>query len=703
MSNIGTIGYTGSALAYLIFSVILLTSWKGKSQGGWLLVATIISVAWAGLAAYYAGFDIDNSRLVAFFELLRNGAWFAFLFVLIPMQFKRHQLPWRPIKFSLALGYIILVIIGLLLVYEVSTGTDASKGVLFETRLFFSVVIAIIGLILVEQLFRNATAQQRWSLKFLCLGIGGLFTFDFYLYANALLVKEIDHEIWAARGFINVIVVPLIAVSAARNPQWSLDVFVSREFVFYTSTLMGAGIFLIAMAAGGYYIRLYGGTWGGVAQLIFLFGAAMVLAMLLFSGQARAQLRVFLNKHFFNYRYDYREEWLRFINTLSGQSLHEHLRERVILAVAEIVESPGGMLWQKQENNQYQLMVTLNISFDNYEINTADNSSLINFLQTKQWVVNLDDYRRDASEYDNIELPQWLANNPQLWLIVPLLQESDLLGFIVLAKGRAKMTINWEDRDLLKTTGRQAANYLALLDANEALIDARQFEAFNRLSAYVVHDLKNVSAQLALVVKNAEKHRNNPEFMDDALNTVENAVSKMTRMLSQLRKGRTGFEANEEKTVSRISLNQVIETAIAHRQADNPRPHLEFAEPNLYIQANEDRMLSVMEHLIQNAQEATDNDGFVKLFLISRGEYAIVSIEDNGSGMDAEFIKSRLFKPFDTTKGNAGMGIGVYESREFVLSLGGRMNVTSDVNKGTKFELYLKLDDQIHADVQQNQ
>jgi putative PEP-CTERM system histidine kinase len=687
MTNIGAISYISCAIAFFILSVILVISWRGKPQGGALLVAAVLSVIWAIVASYEATTGHPEGIFLAVTELLRDAGWLAFLFVVLFNQVSKSS--FRYSLYGLAVISAVLVgIVGLLLAYVTFSDRHLPTGLAYDLRVFCHVAIGVVGLVLVEQLFRNASVSQRWSLKFLCLGVGGLFAFDFYLYADALLLNELDTNIWIARGFINVIVVPLIVVSAARNPDWSLDVFVSRQFVFHTTTLMGAGVYLIAMGIGGYYIRAYGGTWGTVAQVIFLFGAVVVLALLLFSGQMRAWIRVFLSKHFFNYRYDYREEWLRFTNALSVKGAEDQVRNSVISAVAETVESPGGLLWLQRGEDNYELVAVINIPVDESEVVANDNDSLVNFMREKHWVIDIDDYHDEPAIYEGLHLPNWLRELTQAWLVVPLLQQNKLFGFIVLARPRVKMSINWENRDLLKTTGRQAANYLALFDANQALVDAKQFDAFNRLSAYVVHDLKNITAQLSLVVKNAEKHKNNSEFIDDAFLTVDNAVKKMNRMLGQLRKERAG--ANSEKDLSRVNLFNVVEKVIAHRQIDYPKPELVSSKQDILVVADHDRLSAVIEHLVHNAQEATPDDGFVKVQLSTDECFAIIEIEDNGCGMDDQFIRNRLYRPFDTTKGNAGMGIGVY----------GKIEVRSTVDQGTAFKISLKLADLHSKDLQ---
>lgn len=243
--------------------------------------------------------------------------------------------------------------------------------------------MAIIGVILIEQFYRNTPIENRWGIKFICLGIGGVFIYDFYLYSDALLFRSVNVDIWAARGGINALIVPLIAISAARNPRWAVGIAVSRHILFYSTALFGTAIYLLVMAVAGYYLRFSGGSWGTVLQMTFLFGAVILLIGILFSGTIRSWLKVFISKHFFSYEYDYREEWLRFTRTLS-EGGHD-LRERVIEALAQLVESPGGGLWLNREADNFELTTHWNIAVTNQS--EAVNSPFCQFLENKEWVV----------------------------------------------------------------------------------------------------------------------------------------------------------------------------------------------------------------------------------------------------------------------------------------------------------------------------
>jgi putative PEP-CTERM system histidine kinase len=236
--------------------------------------------------------------------------------------------------------------------------------------------------------------------------------------------------------------------------------------------------------------------------------------------------------------------------------------------------------------------------------------------------------------------------------------------------------------DLLKTAARQAATFLGQMQATEALLEARKFDAFNRMSAFVVHDLKNIVAQLSLMLKNAERHRDNPEFQKDMRMTVEHSVDRMKQLMMQLREGTTPVDAP-----SGIDLAAVVDRI--QRAKANQQPGVELrVESNVVAQGHVDRLERVIGHLVQNAIDATGDDGRVWVRLAKLNGLAMIEVGDTGRGMTPEFVRDRLFKPFQTTKAT-GMGIGAYESFQYVQELGGRVEVDSTPEAGTQVRLLL--------------
>jgi putative PEP-CTERM system histidine kinase len=254
----------------------------------------------------------------------------------------------------------------------------------------------------------------------------------------------------------------------------------------------------------------------------------------------------------------------------------------------------------------------------------------------------------------------------------------------VLQQSRSPVNLNWEVIDLLKIAGVQAASYLAQQEAASALLVARQFESFNRMSTFVVHDLKNLVSQLSLMVANAEKHRDNPEFQRDMLETVELSVQKMKLMLQKL-----GRSANTESP-GPLAIGDVVQQVVKNKRGFEPHPVLRIRAPGLLVLADRERLERVLGHLVQNAIEATPREGEVAIEVTRREDQAVVSIRDTGIGMDEEFIRERLFRPFESTKA-AGMGIGAFESREYIQELGGRLDISSTPQRGTNFDVILPL------------
>ena len=685
MLEFGVFGYSSAALAFLTLVLLLLTSWRGKTQGGMLLLAALITSIWAAVLAIQAAYQVVPVGVIWAVEVLRSLAWLIFLMRLALPAVDQQSTYTRSLKIArtLVISLCILLIIPfddlVLLKAEIPYFEIG-----FDLRFLGQVLLALCGVLFVEQLFRNTPADERWGIKYLCLGLGGVFVYDFYLFSDALLFRRIDGDIWYARGAANALIVPLIVVASARNPQWSVNLFVSRRMVFHTTSLFGAGLYMLLMAVAGYYIKLYGGDWGTILQITFIFAAGVALLAIFFSGSLRAKVKVFLNKHFFNYRYDYREEWLRLIKVVSGEEGGRPLQERAILALGGIVESPGGLLWLREDTGTYSNVACWNLPGVGID-GSSGLESLMVFFERQQWVINLEEYLDDPAFYTDLELPEWLLKLEQAWLLVPLFHDAKLEGFVLLATPRAKHSLNWENMDLLKTAGCQIASYLALNRAATALAEAQQFEGFNRLSAFVIHDLKNLIAQLSLVTKNAVRHKNNPEFIDDAMLTIENSVAKMSRLMAQMRSAMPGDSR------SQIELNAMLRELVLERSSQNPVPVFKESTEEVMICADRDRMGAIFGHVIQNAQDATSSAGSVEVKLYTKSEQAIVEVCDTGVGMDDAFIRERLFRPFDSTKGLTGMGIGAYECREFVNAVGGQVHVTSAPGVGTTFTMMLPL------------
>ena len=655
--------------------------WRGQLDLFLYLVAALFTTLWASASLLQFSSLAVGGHIANSLDLIRNIAWIVFIFhILRNISVTNYPTLINNSKFALTLFLAGLLISASTLYVDALPIDSQVYTYTLYTHGIGHIVLLLSGLTLLKACIRYQ-AMRNLSL-ILCI----FFLVDIIYYCS-LYFTQANELLLSTRALLTALICLALFIITPRV-NWSRSVCVSHHtanrFVLFALTL----IYVIASTFLIYFVQQHSQQWGPLALTITSIAAALLFVSVFSSERRRSQLRVFFNKHFFNYKYDYRDEWLRFIRTLSKGGAGAHLLETVIDALSQIVHSRGGMLWLHSDDGTYDLAAAQNI-LSPEQIREPQNSSLILFLKQWQWIINIEEYKHDPDLYQDLELPNWILDNPKVWLVVPLMQDIELLGFVVIPHPVVKHNINWEDHDLLKTAGRQAATHLAQLMTVQALVEAREFQAFSKLSAFVIHDLKNLVAQLSLVVNNASKHKHNPEFMEDAIKTVDHSVSKMNRLLSQLRQGRPVTSSKNQN--KRVNLNSLISAVIEERHTQQPQPNYQTKRTNIHVAANYDQLSAVFEHLIQNAQEATPPDGWVNVSLQILNNTAIVEISDNGCGMDLAFIRNRLFRPFDSTKGQGGMGIGVYESRDYIRELKGDIQVKSSPGKGAIFSISLPL------------
>ncbi len=642
-------------------------------------IAVVASVVWMAFVVY----SLTNPSLYTadtfVFETVRNGAWFFFLSILISRQLYTGKYTFlRESKIAVLLCVWVIFVFAVELSPQLLDLTKYYIG--RDIRLFAHLSFAIIGLVLLEQLYRSVDKDQRWAIKYLCLGLVAMFAYDFLIYSKSLLFGQLDFILWDSRGLINALCAPLLAISFSRLQDGKKQVTISRTIVVHTSVLFGTGIYMVLMSLAGFYIKNFGGSWGGIIQTFFIFLATILLMIAFLSGTIRAYIKVFFNKHFFQHRYDYREEWIKLSREIACLQSLGDLTQFVIKTLANLVGSAGGGLWVRNEKGEFYLADERSMGFISDTIFQQDHA-LITFLNDKQWVIDFYEFNNNPEMYDDVDLSEWLVHK-NIWIIVPLLQHSKVVAFVVLSQPLVKRQLNYEDHDLLKTVGMQLANALVLSKVSDDLSRSRQFEAYSRFSAFLVHDLKNLVAQVSMIVRNAEQHKRNPEFIDDAIDTLENVVNKIEHLLAQLQKGQV-----KTKQKSAINIPDILADIVLQQAGNLPKLSIECALKECLVLADKLQFIAILGHLVQNAQDATPDQGVVKIIVNSDQSNALIDIIDTGCGMDQKFIIERLFKPFDTTKGNAGMGIGVYEAREYILSQGGDISVKSELGVGTVFNI----------------
>jgi putative PEP-CTERM system histidine kinase len=354
-----------------------------------------------------------------------------------------------------------------------------------------------------------------------------------------------------------------------------------------------------------------------------------------------------------------------------------------------MIESRGGRLWTQDDAGVWRVRAQLN---SGHAPDLQADDPLAHFLGQSGWIMDIDAWRDGRRPEGAPVIPHWLKADPEAWVMMAISVQSSPVALVQLQSPLAPIPIDWETRDLLKAAGQQAAGLLRMEQVLESLVQARQFESFNRMSAFVVHDLKNLVAQLGLMLRNADRHRDNPEFQADMLDTVANAQQRMQSMLLQLRAGTQPIEAAHP-----IDLDACLKRVVTERSWPEPGPQLDLrthedrrTDPSAgpKILGHPERLERVVGHLIQNGIDASPSTASVRIIRRMDLNQVVIEVMDQGCGMTEQFIEQELFRPFRSTKAH-GMGIGAFESREYIREIGGDLSVRSLPDRGTSFEIRL--------------
>ena len=658
------------ALAYGFLSVLILARQprgtpSGRRTGLWLAAACLATALWSGSVALLWG--SSHMDIAAWLELARLVAWYGFI---LHLYRQTVTAPKQMMQAFTTMGLLALLLVGGLPLMDALMHRQAAAFVAIGPviRLCF----AVSSVLLLENLYFNTPPDARWHINLLCIGLGGLFLYDILLYSDALLFRRLSLPLFAGRAPATVVAAPLIALAAARARRWKIDIQVSRDVVFHSFTLIAAGVFLVSIAVTGEIVRRGGSEWGYVAEVTMIFAGLLAVAVLLTSGSVRSRLRILFVDNFFSTRYDYRREWMRCIDTLTAPEAYVGLHKRAIQAVAQVVDSPAGALFVRApEDVAFQWAGSWNLPAVTEPIPPGD--ALVPLFRDGDWIVVLDD------------APQarvGIAELPRAWLAVPLNHFGNLIGFVVVAESRAQFKLEREAYDLLRVVGREVASRVAEQRAAQILDQTRQLREYSQRFAFVIHDIKNVSGQLSMLLTNAEVHADNPEFQRDMLVTVRASVGKITRLLTRLQADR------QERNHTLVApLEHVKSVAEACRIARSAQVRLQDDGGNAGVAIDPEALDAVLTHLLNNAVEASGGEP-VTVGLRHENMSVVIDIADRGPGMAPEFVRDELFRPFSTTKGD-GHGIGAFQARQLIRDAGGDLLVLSHMGEGTIMRLLL--------------
>ena len=681
-----TVGVVLDLTAAIALVSLAIWLWAHRDRfgdaGGAILAGLFVTAGWC-LAVASAASSGSSVFFPSVAESARNLAWLFVIYRLFASDGRHASVaPIRPVIFALA--FVELLHLG---VDHGLARAGLDREILriaFEFNVLFRLLVTVGGLVLVHNLYAGAPRDVRSGLRWPASGLAVLWAFDLNLYTIAYLAARWPTEIAAFRGLATLALTACFALAATRNHE-ALRLRPSRAVTFQTFSLLVIGFYLVAMVAVAQWLSYAGGDFARLIELAFLTLASAVALVVLPSRRVRGWLKVILAKHFFQHRYDYREEWLRFTRTIGGGAQAAlPLGERVVRSVADVFESPAGLLLTPGEQGDLTLAARWN--WPEIEVPAmAYPASALGRFERAAFIADLDEARAgQAATGSDLEVPRWLLADGRAWALIPLVHYERLVGMVVLARPQLVRKFDWEDFDLLRVIGQQVASYLAEHASQEALAESSRFEDFHRRIAFVMHDIKNLASQFSLLARNAELHADKPAFRADMLVTLRNSSEKLNALIARLsRYGTGGIERLEEVSAAEV-LTTVMERFRANRQVVLGESH------EVAVTANRHSLEQVLVHLVQNGVDASRPDTPVFLSLSVDGPDACFEVLDSGCGMSPEFVRNRLFKPFVSTK-SGGFGIGAFEARELVRGMRGRLEVSSREGLGSRFVVRVPL------------
>ncbi|OYY91761.1 MAG: histidine kinase [Sphingomonas sp. 28-66-16] len=666
----------GHALAALLFGVLALSQLRHAADALprlTFVVALGSTTLWA-LAVAGIGAN-DLTTLLA--ESLRNLAWLSFMFALV----RRDDRSAMGNAIGVVFGVVALIVLaggGLAMIAALLPAADTAAMV--RAAMVLRMMVAVSALLLVHHLYAAVAPKARGGILLVVLALGGMWTIDLLLYAVGYAGSSATVALTAARGIAMALLVPVFALAVHRNGDWTLQL--SRTVAYQSFTLAAIALYALTMAFATSMIGAIGGLDVRIVQTAFVFGSTAALLGIVSTPWLRAWAKVKLAKHFFSHRYDYRAEWLRFTETLGkpGDGAAP-LEERIVKAVADLTDSPGGLLLVPEGAGLGQGAAW---NWDMRDLPAqGGEAGLARYLESTGRIVELDAVRGDSADPEEAtHMPLWMLDHASAWVLVPLVHFGKLVGAILLARPAIDRRPDWEDLDLLRIAGRQVASYLAEARVHAALSEAQRFDEFNRRFAFIMHDIKNLVSQLSLVARNAERHADNPDFRADMIATLQDSAARMNDLLARLSQHHSG----RTEAAGPVELMPLLERVAAHRRAQHPivvggaRDALAIADPG--------RVEQLIGHLVQNAIEASPSDDPVAVMLGAIDGAVTIDIVDHGPGMSPAFIRDQLFKPFVSSKAG-GFGLGAFEARQLAEAMGGRVEVFSRAGEGTRFRVTL--------------
>ncbi|MCC6347518.1 MAG: PEP-CTERM system histidine kinase PrsK, partial [Nitrospirales bacterium] len=531
-----------------------------------------------------------------------------------------------------------------------------NAGFFFYIGILFYLIVSLVNL---ETTFLTATKSAQWKIKFEILGAGLLAALAVFYYGQVLLYRSLNMSLLPVRSVIAINAVLFMVYARVRRSA-SVRVSVSRQMAYRSVVVFAVGLYLLGLGLVGEGMRYFGHSTRQVMMASLAFISGMGLLLFFLSEKVRRRIEVLLHKNFYTNKYDYRMQWIQFTDRLSSSKTGEELLKAVLSGFCETFGTEGAALFQYDEERKAYFS-TVAFEMRHVDAVIADGDPLVQFMKSSRRIFAAKD--GDASHRT---VGRELLSGNRISFVIPLHSNGTLEGFIAMGKLlNRKEEYTYEDYDLMRTFARHASSVILNLRLSEKLSNAREMEALGKISAFVVHDLKNLVFTLSLMVDNAKEYMDTPDFRQDMLQSLDLTIGKMKRLITKLR----NFE-EKEALHRKVSDLQMIAYETASMVSTG---EVRVEASSVVAEVDVEEIQKVLLNLILNAFDATGGRGPVQVE-VGESDGAFIRVRDRGCGMTEEFQRKHLFKPFFTTK-EKGLGIGLYQCRQIVEAHGGSIEV----------------------------
>lgn len=546
---------------------------------------------------------------------------------------------------------------------------------------------SVLALMNLERTFRASVGTMRWKIKYLILGLAVLFGAGIYSTSQILLYSAISLSLASVEAIALFMACCFIAFSLFRSRFSSVDVYPSNAVINSSLTILLVGCYLLAV---GLLARSMGGfaeDWELPLIALVLSAGLAGLGGLLLSDRLRQRMNLFVSRHFRRPAYDYRKVWSTFNERVTSVADERDFCRQVARLISETFHVLSASIWLIDEDRR-ELALTASTAFAGSEDEDAQDR-LANAEEIMEPITGRS-YPTELDMGSDPRLEPLKRANPGHFakgggrVCVPLVSAGEPVGVVVVGDRVSGLAFTAEEFDLLKCMGDQAATRLRSIRLAQRLLESREMEAFQKISAFFVHDLKNTASSLSLTLQNLPQHFDDPAFRQDALRAVSKSVDRVNHLIRSLGLLRQELEID----LKELDLNDVVTASVSGLESTGRMSLVQNLAPLPRVRIDPDQIQKVVTNLVFNARDALGEGGEIRLETTQRDGWVVLSVTDNGCGMSPAFIRKFLFRPFQTTK-KQGIGIGLFHCKVIVEAHWGRIDVDSQPGKGTTFRVML--------------